>query len=40
MGSVIRRSMPHRKAANVLPEPVGDRIRVLSPLEMAGQPSV
>ena len=31
-------SMPHRNAANVLPEPVGARIRVWSPRWMAGQP--
>ena len=31
--------MPHRKAAKVLPDPVGDRIRVCSPRWMAGQPS-
>ena len=37
-GSVINRLSPHRKAANVLPEPVGDKINVLSPEEMAGQP--
>ncbi len=32
-------SMPHRKAASVLPDPVGDRISVCSPRWMAGQPS-
>ena len=37
-GSVISRSMPHRKAASVLPEPVGARISVWSPAAMAGQP--
>ena len=30
-GSVTSRSMPHRKAASVLPEPVGARISVCSP---------
>src|SRR4029079_9265800 len=30
--------MAHRKAARVLPEPVGARIRVCSPAAMAGQP--
>jgi hypothetical protein len=33
-----RRSRPHRKAASVLPDPVGARIRVCSPEAMAGQP--
>ena len=37
-GSATSRSMPHRKAASVLPEPVGARIRVCSPAAMAGQP--
>ena len=37
-GSVMRRSMPHRKAARVLPEPVGARIRACWPAAMAGQP--
>src|SRR5690554_5935838 len=30
--------MPHRKAASVLPEPVGARIRLWRPPAMAGQP--
>ena len=30
--------MPQRKADSVLPEPVGARISVCSPLAMAGQP--
>jgi hypothetical protein len=30
--------MPHRNAVSVLPEPVGARISVWSPLAMAGQP--
>ena len=33
-------SIPHRKAARVLPEPVGARMRVCSPRWMAGQPCV
>ena len=37
-GRVTSRSMPHRKADSVLPEPVGARIRVWSPPAMAGQP--
>ena len=37
-GWVINRSRPHRKAARVFPEPVGDRISVFSPDEIAGQP--
>ena len=32
--------MPHRNAVSVLPEPVGARIKVLSPLAIAGQPIV
>ena len=32
------RSMPHRNAVSVLPDPVGARISVCSPAEMAGQP--
>ena len=35
---VVSRSMPHRNAASVLPEPVGARISVCSPPAMAGQP--
>jgi hypothetical protein len=31
-------SMPQRKLARVLPEPVGAQIRVLAPLEIASQP--
>lgn len=38
-GENIRRSMHHRKAASVLPVPVGARISVESPRAMAGQPS-
>ena len=38
-GSVINRSIPHKKAANVLPEPVGDKINVFSPDEIAGHPA-
>src|SRR4051794_23786349 len=34
----MRRSMPHRKAARVLPLPVGARIRVWSPSAIAGHP--
>src|SRR5262245_1664023 len=30
--------MPHRKAASVLPEPVGAKIRVCSPRAIAGHP--
>ena len=37
-GLLTSRSMPHRKAASVLPEPVGARISVWSPAAMAGQP--
>src|SRR5215471_8069549 len=33
------RSMPHRKAASVLPEPVGARMSVWSPAAIAGHPS-
>src|SRR5262245_29725433 len=33
-----RRSMPHRKAASVMPDPVGARMRVWSPPAMAGHP--
>ena len=33
-----RRSMPQRKLARVLPEPVGAQISVLAPLEIASQP--
>ena len=33
------RSMPERKAASVLPEPVGAWMRTLAPLAIAGQPS-
>src|ERR1019366_1181231 len=35
----MRRLMHHRKAARVLPVPVGARMRVDSPRAMAGQPS-
>jgi hypothetical protein len=38
-GSNIRRSSAARKAARVLPEPVGARQRALSPRAMTGQPS-
>src|ERR1017187_3484342 len=38
-GTNMRRLMHHRKAARVLPVPVGARIRVDSPRAMAGQPS-
>ena len=31
--------MHQRKAASVLPEPVGAQMRVCEPLEIAGQPS-
>jgi len=34
-----KRSMQIRKAARVLPEPVGAEISVLSPARMCGQPS-
>src|SRR5262245_25440921 len=34
-----RRSMPHRKAASVLPDPVGARMSVWSPAAIAGHPS-
>lgn len=34
----MRRSIPQRNAASVFPEPVGAQIRVLAPLEIAGQP--
>ncbi len=37
-GVETSRSRPHRKAASVLPDPVGARIRVWSPEAMAGQP--
>ncbi len=37
-GVVSSRSMPHRKAVRVLPDPVGARISVWSPAAMAGQP--
>ena len=40
VGSDVSRSMPHRNAVSVLPEPVGARIKVLSPLAIAGQPIV
>jgi hypothetical protein len=33
-------SMPQRKLASVLPEPVGAQISVLAPLEIASQPPV
>ncbi len=39
-GPLTRRSMPHRKAASVLPEPVGARMSVWSPPAMAGHPWV
>src|SRR6478752_5067199 len=39
-GSVTRRSIAQRKAARVLPEPVGARISVWSPAAIAGQPLV
>ena len=35
---VSSRSMPQRKAVSVLPEPVGARISVCSPLAIAGHP--
>jgi len=38
-GANIRRSIAARKAARVLPDPVGARTSVLSPLAMAGHPS-
>src|SRR5579875_1671895 len=38
-GPVRRRSIAQRKAARVLPDPVGARIRVWRPAAMAGQPS-
>src|SRR5215218_139067 len=34
----MRRSMLHRKAVSVLPDPVGARISVCPPWAMAGQP--
>src|SRR5262245_11591342 len=37
-GSDTSRSMPHRNAASVLPDPVGARMSVWSPPAMAGQP--
>src|SRR4029453_16706425 len=37
-GSDTSRSMPHRNAASVLPDPVGARVSVWSPPAMAGQP--
>ena len=37
-GVVASRSMPHRNAVSVLPEPVGARISVWSPDAMAGHP--
>src|ERR671910_142182 len=37
-GSRDRRSIPHRKAAKVLPDPVGAQIRVCSREAIAGQP--
>src|SRR5204863_724399 len=36
--ALVSRSIPHRKAASVLPEPVGAEISVLAPEEIAGQP--
>src|SRR3954465_13096555 len=33
-----RRSIPQRKLASVLPEPVGAQISVLAPLDIASQP--
>src|ERR1700744_4618517 len=36
----IKRLMHQRKAARVLPVPVGARIRVESPREIAGQPRI
>src|SRR5215208_3363736 len=38
-GSRDRRSIPHRKAASVFPEPVGAQINVLEPAAIFGQPS-
>ena len=37
-GSVASRSIAHRNAARVLPDPVGARISVWSPAAIAGQP--
>src|SRR5436190_22852262 len=37
-GTVVSRSMPQRKAARVLPEPVGAQIRVLWPAAIEAQP--
>ena len=37
-GEVTSRSMPQRKAARVLPDPVGARISVCSPAEIGPQP--
>ena len=39
-GSRARRSIPHRNAVSVLPEPVGAQISVFAPEAIAGQPSV
>src|ERR671918_2415184 len=37
-GSTARRSIPHRNAASVFPDPVGAHISVLAPDAIAGQP--
>lgn len=37
-GSVINRSIPHKNAARVLPDPVGAKISVCSPLAIASHP--
>ncbi len=37
-GDSVSRSIPYRKAASVLPEPVGAWISVCLPLAIAGQP--
>src|SRR3954454_11567649 len=36
---LARRSIPHRNAASVLPDPVGAQISVCSPAAILGQPS-
>src|SRR5215212_6740169 len=37
-GSRARRSIPHRNAASVLPDPVGAQIRAFSPAVIGGHP--
>jgi len=38
-GEVMSRSIPHRNADSVLPEPVGDNMSVFSPDAIRGHPS-